>query len=105
MLPVGSSLQNNGSVAPKIGNVVTNLLPGELEGPRGSWHLELGGTRIERWGTTYGDVAPGEVFVYPGSVGFLEVARRDGDAGAELGVSIGDVVLARRAVDSGGDEA
>jgi len=80
----------------RFGNVVTNLLPGELDGDMGTWHIELGGQRVERWATTYGDVAPGEVFVYPGSVGFLEVAQRDGDAGAGLGVAVGDPVLARR---------
>jgi len=79
----------------RYGNVVTNLLPGELHGPRGSWQLEVGGCVVDRWGTTFGDVAPGELVVYPGSVGFLEVAQRDGDAAGRLGVSLGDAVLAR----------
>ncbi len=90
----------------RYGNVVTNLLPGELEGPRGTWHLEFGGPEsggrvVERWGTTYGDVAPGELLIYPGSVGFLEVAQRDGDAAAEIAVAIGDAVVARRSGDGG----
>jgi len=80
----------------RFGNIITNLLPGELVGDAGTWHLELSGRRIERWATTYGDVTSGEVFIYPGSVGFLEVAQRDGDAGTGLDVAVGDVVIARR---------
>jgi S-adenosylmethionine hydrolase len=80
----------------RFGNVVTNILPGELSGPRGEWVLDLGGRRVANWGTTYGDVAPGELVAYPGSVGFLEVAARNGSAAAELGVASGEPVVARR---------
>ena len=80
----------------RFGNVITNLLPGDLAGPAGSWDLRVAGRGIERWGTTFADVAPGELLVYPGSVGFLEVAVRDGSAARELPARPGDPVDATR---------
>lgn len=80
----------------RFGNLVTNLLPGELPGPPGSWRLSVGEHAVERWGTTFGDAPVGELLVYPGSVGFLEVAVRDGSAAATLGVTRGAPVTAER---------
>ncbi len=80
----------------RFGNLVTNLLPGELEGAAADWAFEIEGQRVVRRATTYGDVAPGELLVYTGSVGFLEVAVRDGDAAARLGARAGSAVRARR---------
>lgn len=76
-----------------FGNVVTNLLPRELGG--GDWLLELGGHEVVTWGRTFSDVEPGELVAYTGSVGFVEVAVRDGDAAGRLGVRGGDAVVAR----------
>ena len=46
---------------------------------------------------TYGEGSPGEVFVVPGSAGYLEIAMRGGSAAAALnlkpGVPIGVVLL------------
>ena len=80
----------------RFGNLVTNLLPGELRGPFGSWLISVAGRPIERWGTTFADVAPGELLVFPGSVGFLEVAARDGSAAQILGAGSGETVTAER---------
>lgn len=80
----------------RFGNLVTNLLPGELDGSPGAWRLAVDGHVVERWGTTFSDVAPGELLVYPGSVGFLEVAARDGSAAEALGVGPGATVTAER---------
>ncbi len=80
----------------RFGNLVTNLLPGELAGPPGSWDLRVGDEPIERWGTTFGDVASGQSVVVTGSVGFLEVAVRDGNAADVLSARAGTRVTATR---------
>jgi len=79
-----------------FGNLATNLLPGELDGVPGAWTLQVGGHTIERWGRTFSDVAPGEILAYTGSVGFVEVAARDGSAAATLGVGGAAEVVATR---------
>ena len=45
---------------------------------------------------TYGDVAPGELLAYPGSVGFVEIAARDGSAAERIGAARGAPVTALR---------
>lgn len=77
-----------------FGNIVTNLLPRELGG--GEWTLSLGGGSVSRWGETFSDVESGELVVYTGSVGFVEVAVRDGSAAERLSVGNGDPVVAER---------
>lgn len=79
-----------------FGNLVTNLLPGELAGPAGSWDLTVAGRGVERWGRTFADAPRGEALVYTGSVGFLEVAVRDGSAARALDAGPGAEVVARR---------
>jgi S-adenosylmethionine hydrolase len=79
-----------------FGNLVTNVLPDELDGPPGAWDLTVGGHTVPRWGRTYGDVAPGETLVYAGSTGFLEVGVRDGSAARVLGVQAAAPVVAAR---------
>jgi S-adenosylmethionine hydrolase len=79
-----------------FGNLVTNVLPGDVPGGGDAWDLAIGGRRVESWGRTYGDAAPGEAVVYEGSVGFLEVAVRDGDASARLCARAGAAVAATR---------
>jgi S-adenosylmethionine hydrolase len=80
----------------RFGNVVTNLVPSDLRGARDEWRLDVGGTEVARWGETYGDVRPGELLVYAGSVGFLEIAVRDGSAAARLGAGRSAPVVAVR---------
>jgi S-adenosylmethionine hydrolase len=48
---------------------------------------------VVRLSRTYGDVEPGTPLALIGSNGFLEIAVRDGSAGASLGVRPGDVVV------------
>jgi S-adenosylmethionine hydrolase len=85
-----------------FGNLVTNLLPAEVPGGAAAWDLAVGtdgtaaSTRIARWAETYGDAEPGELLVYPGSVGFLEVAVRDGNAAERLRARTGSSVTATR---------
>jgi S-adenosylmethionine hydrolase len=83
--------------ADHFGNLVTNVLPAEVPGGGDAWSLAVGGHAIGRWGRTYGDADPGELVVYAGSVGFLEVAVRDGSAAQRLAVRPGaDVTATRR---------
>ncbi len=79
-----------------FGNVVTNVLPAEVPGGGDAWHFDVAGERIARWGGAFGDAAPGELIVYAGSVGFLEVAVRDGDAANRLNAKAGAAVTATR---------
>jgi len=79
-----------------FGNLVTNVLPQEVPGLEAAWELRVKGERVERWGRTYGDAEPGAVLVYTGSVGFLEVAVRDGSAAERLRARAGDAVVATR---------
>lgn len=79
-----------------FGNLATNLLLGELEGAPTGWRVLVAGQEIERWGTTFADAPPGGLIVYTGSVGFLEVACRGGNAADSLGVAPGSEVVAER---------
>lgn len=79
-----------------FGNLATNVLPADLGGEPADWELTVGGKAVTRWAATYGDAAPGETLAYTGSVGFVEVAVRDGSAAAVLGVESGAAVEARR---------
>lgn len=82
--------------ADHFGNLVTNLLPAEVPGGGAAWDLAVDGKIVERWGRTYGDAEPGEALVYSGSVGFLEVAVRDGSAAERLRAGAGAPVTASR---------
>jgi S-adenosylmethionine hydrolase len=46
---------------------------------------------------TFSDVAAGEFVAYIGSSGYLEIAIREGNAAARLGVDLGDPVMIERA--------
>ena len=83
----------------RFGDVVTNLVPGDLGVGGSTWRLRIAATTIETWGDTYGRVAPGEFIAYPGSAGFVEVAVRDGNAAERMGVRRGDPVIAERRTD------
>jgi S-adenosyl-L-methionine hydrolase (adenosine-forming) len=80
-----------------FGNLVTSVVPGDLEGGAGQWHARVAGQVVQRWATTYGDAPSGELLLYTGSVGFVEVAVRDGRAAGRLSAGSGtDVVFERR---------
>ena len=67
--------------------VVDAVHPGAW--PAGIDAIEVAG-RLATSGTTFADVAPGELVVYRGSIGYVEVAARDGSAAALLGLKAGD---------------
>lgn len=72
----------------RFGNAITNLV-GRLGG-----ELEVGSTRlpVRRF---YADVGVGEPAALVGSTGLIEVAVRDGNGAARLGLSRGSVVVLR----------
>jgi S-adenosylmethionine hydrolase len=83
----------------RFGNVVTNLVAGDLAGGfEAGWRLRVGGTVVETWADTYGRVAPGELLAYPGSAAFLEIAVRDGSAAERIGARRGEPVAAERRI-------
>jgi S-adenosylmethionine hydrolase len=72
----------------RFGNAITNLIA-----PRGGWIESAGRTfPILR---TYADAGVGDLMALVGSSGFVEVARRDGNAAQTLGLVRGAVVTLR----------
>jgi len=72
----------------RFGNAVTNLIA-----PRGG-RVEIAGRTVPIV-RTYSDVPTGEVTALVGSIGFVEVAQRDGRAADALGVRRGAPVVLR----------
>jgi S-adenosylmethionine hydrolase len=77
-----------------FGNLITNLKPEDL--PR-SFKILAGQEEITAMYRTYGDGNSGEVFVVPGSTGYLEIVVKDGSAASLLnlkgGAPVGVVLL------------
>jgi S-adenosylmethionine hydrolase len=87
----------------RFGNLITSLQPNAL-----AHDLLMPGTRLvctpdgrepfpARAGRTYADVSHGEMVVYVGSAGFVEIAVREGSAAATTGLRRGQAVRLRRA--------
>ncbi len=74
-------------VVDRFGNLITDAPLAQGESP----HVEIAGRRLRSVGT-YGDAAPGECVALRGSFGTLEIAVREGNAQALLGVSAGEPV-------------
>ena len=79
-----------------FGNLVTNLKPEDIPAYSGSGgracRMLAGAREITRFLQTFGEGAKGEVFVVPGSAGYLEIVMRDGAAAPALGLAPGDPV-------------
>ena len=76
--------------ADHFGNLITDIQhPPE---PSERVFIQVGGTRIVGVGHTFADVEPGELVAYVGSNGHLEIAVREGDATARLGLGVGDPI-------------
>jgi S-adenosylmethionine hydrolase len=76
--------------ADRYGNLVLSARGEDLEEPR-RWSVEVRGTRVPVV-DCYADVAPGDLLALLDSFGALEIAVRDGDAAARLGLARGDRV-------------
>lgn len=87
-----------------FGNLITNLAQDDLEclgvHPGGDPELLLlhvNGRRISGLSKTFSDKQKGELVIYPGSSGKLEVAVRDGSAAEKLMANPGGIVTCSRA--------
>ncbi|MCS7176865.1 MAG: SAM-dependent chlorinase/fluorinase [Candidatus Kapabacteria bacterium] len=81
----------------RFGNIVTSLLAEQLGieeelRERARWRVRVRSLTVVGVSRTFADVPEGDFCAYVGSDGLLEVARRNGDAAATLGVSIGEEV-------------
>ncbi len=74
-----------------FGNCSSNIRAGDLTG-LGKVRVRLRGAEVDGLARTFGERAPGEVTALINHVGELEVAVVNGDAGAQLGVSVGDPI-------------
>ena len=74
----------------RFGNLITDVPGAWMEA--GRWCAEIAGQPVSVSGTTYGDVASGALLALVGSTGTVEIAVRDGNAAARLGVGVGEVV-------------
>jgi S-adenosylmethionine hydrolase len=76
-----------------FGNLITNLRPENVpvyssaESP--ACKMVAGQREITAFRTTFGEGAPGELFVIPGSSGYLEIVMRDKSAATELHLTPG----------------
>ena len=80
------SIEGEVIVVDRFGNAVTNLIA------RWGGALDVGTTRVALH-STYADGEPGEAIGVVGSTGFIEIAVRDGNAAASLGLSRGARVV------------
>jgi S-adenosylmethionine hydrolase len=71
-----------------FGNLITNLTPADVPAYTAEdgrpCRLIAGKREVTAFRRTFGDGAPGELFVIPGSSGYLEIVMRDQSAAAEL---------------------
>ncbi|MGI6207191.1 MAG: SAM hydrolase/SAM-dependent halogenase family protein [Anaerolineae bacterium] len=77
----------------RFGNLITSARASDLPD---SFIVQAGPATIVGPSRTYADVQPGETLAYVGSTGLLEVAVREGNASARLGLSEGDGIEIRK---------
>ena len=85
-------------LADRYGNLILSAGPEDLAdagSPGGAWIAEVGGRRIPLR-RTYAEAAPGELLALVDSYGALEIAVREGNAAARLGIRPGDTVVFSR---------
>jgi len=70
----------------RFGNLITNLKPEEV--PYTS-RILAGKKEITSFRQTYAEGLPGEIFVVPGSTGYLEIALKNGSAAEVLNLRSG----------------
>ncbi len=73
----------------QFGNLITNLMPMDVPRP---FKILAGQREITSLRKTYQEGAPGEVFVVPGSTGYLEIAVKDGSAASMLKIKTGSPI-------------
>jgi S-adenosyl-L-methionine hydrolase (adenosine-forming) len=85
-----------------FGNLITNLMPGDLPvfDPANPHTVKMlaGQKEITAFHRTYSEGRPGEIFVVPGSTGYLEIVMKEGSAASALNLKSGapiGVILSR----------
>lgn len=77
----------------RFGNLITNLKPSDLPIPDPAhprtMKILAGQKEITSFHRTYSEGRPGEIFIVPGSTGYLEIAARDGSAATLLNLKTG----------------
>lgn len=75
-----------------FGNLILSITAGDIEDPKRVM-FTVGGRVIKSLRRTFADVEEGQLLAYVGSSrDHIEIATRNGNAGRELGVQVGDVV-------------
>jgi len=78
----------------RFGNCITDIplewLPSDADT---SIRVEIAGCQIRGLAPTYASVPPGDLVALIGSLGYLEIAIREGNAAQQLGISIDDPVV------------
>jgi S-adenosylmethionine hydrolase len=69
-----------------FGNLITNLKPADV--PQ-TFKMMAGQKEITSMRKTYAEGVPGELFVIPGSTGYLEISIKNGSAAAQLNLKAG----------------
>jgi S-adenosylmethionine hydrolase len=77
----------------RFGNLITDVPGGWMTG--GRWCVEVAGQQFCQSGTTYADAEIGAFLILVGSADTVEIAVRDGNAAARLGVRAGEIVTLR----------
>lgn len=80
----------------QFGNLVTNLKPNDLPvysapGTR-ACKILASQKEITSFRRTYAEAPPGELFVVPGSTGYLEIVTRNGSAASVLNLTSGSII-------------
>jgi S-adenosylmethionine hydrolase len=73
----------------RFGNLITNLKPTDV--PR-AYKILAGHREITSIHKTYQEGAPGEIFVVPGTTGYLEIAVKDGSAASVFKIKAGSPI-------------
>jgi S-adenosyl-L-methionine hydrolase (adenosine-forming) len=90
-LDSGKGLQGEVIATDHFGNLITSFEAGMIVDD-GAWTVTVGSALPLPIVHTYGEVKPGQPLAYIGSSGMIEIAIRNGNASAKLGIGDGDVV-------------
>jgi S-adenosyl-L-methionine hydrolase (adenosine-forming) len=85
--------------ADRFGNLITNFRSSDFSFLRSTgFEIRIAGEIVTRFARTFGEVARGELFAYPGSSGYIEIGLNEGSAASRLKCSAGLLVTLRRSV-------
>ena len=76
-----------------FGNLITDIPEGWVSD--GRWCVEIASRKVSQFGATYEAAATGALLALVSSTGTLEIAARDGNAAAQLGVGVGETTILR----------